>query len=149
VSRRIAAGATYKIWDAPAPDVPPVSLVDQFGSQVTNIGIPRYFCNPATKVHNGITYTPRNPEDHLACYDIDEDPVGVGNIPIFDADQQFGESFNLDITETELLCVPSHKDYPVPALGPWGIATLGGLMILTAMFTISYARRHRAQVHSS
>jgi hypothetical protein len=97
----------------------------------------RYLCNPVEKlgplplVPSG---PPPFPEDHLACYDIAGWPVDE----IRDVDDQvdMAGGLPLELIQTEMLCVPSTKSIvtPTPSLAPWGIATLGGLMLLTVFW---------------
>ena len=77
----------------------PVTLHDQF-ERDENFQVlkPVRFCNPVAKIHDGVVTEPRNPEAHLACYDVAR-PVRATN--------QFGnESF---VVRKMFLCVPSQK----------------------------------------
>ena len=78
-----------------------VTLEDQFGvePQVV-VGLPRFFCNPVDKNHEGIT----NDKEHLTCYEI----RGSEKQLTVSIQNQFGEQ-RLRTQEPQLLCVPSEK----------------------------------------
>jgi hypothetical protein len=50
----------------------------------------------------------------------------------------------LELIQTEMLCVPSTKSVitPAPSLAPWGIATLGLLMLLTVFWVARQRMRY-------
>jgi hypothetical protein len=120
-----------------------LNLEDQFHQENNvSVGKAQYVCNPAEKVHNAETFPIQNPDDHLACYKIDEDPFAV----TIDEDQQFGTDA-LSITNAKMLCLPSTKELlppntQVPTFGRLGLALLVGAMTLTAAFW--FARRRPA-----
>lgn len=89
-----------------APDLPAVMLGDQFGSQENvELGEPRLFCLPVRKeTEAGDAQEIRNPEDHLAVYEIS--PQGH-DLEITTRDQ-FGER-PLQVLRSAWLAVPSEK----------------------------------------
>jgi hypothetical protein len=129
----------YIALEAPAIQLD-VSLADQFGMRPAVVGMGRYLCNPVDKlgppplVPSG---PPPFPQDHLACYDIDPQPVDE----IRDVDDQVDDAAGLplEIIQSEMLCVPSTKSIipdQTPSLAPWGIASLGLLMLLTVSWVV-------------
>jgi hypothetical protein len=78
---------------------------------------------------------PTDGRDHLACYDIPPHP----HQDVVNARTQFGDvdPDTTSVNHDAFLCVPSIKTVvqtpQVPSLAPWGIATLGLLMLLTVL----------------
>jgi hypothetical protein len=122
-----------------------VNLADQFGLRPAVVGIGRYLCNPVEKrgppplEPSG---PPVFPQDHLACYDIDPSPADEIRIVQDQVDPTGG--FVLELIVSEMLCVPSAKTEisETPSLAPWGIATLGGLMLLTVFWVARQRMRY-------
>jgi hypothetical protein len=119
----IVLGQHWKCYDAVAlfdPDVT-VNLLDQFHlEQNVVVGPGRYLCNPVEKNNEG---APSFPDEHLACYDILDLPLGE----FHSLDDQFGNHPNLEVENPELLCVPSLKYLPEPGV----LLSFGpGLMLL-------------------
>jgi hypothetical protein len=86
------------------------TLDDQFnGPDNVRITTPTLFCNPAEKVHGGVTFPIEDEELHLACYEIhgkqktEQFMVGVEN--------QFEED-TFQTGPWEILCAPSEKTLP-------------------------------------
>ena len=101
----IELGQHWKCYDAGTsdPDVT-VNLLDQFHLEPdVDVGPGRYLCNPVEKNFEG---PPPLPEQHLACYEILQPPLGELH---FLADQ-FGPHDGF-VEEPELLCLPSQKFY--------------------------------------
>lgn len=63
---------------------------------------PTLFCNPATKVHDGVVHPIQWPDSHLTCYAIKGTPFS-GSATVVD---QFGTE-DLDLVRAGLLCVPT------------------------------------------
>ena len=83
-----------------------VNLLDQFHlKQDVVVGPARYLCNPVEKNNEG---PPSFPNEHLACYDIADLPLGE----FHSLDDQFGNHPDLLVQNPELLCVPSLQDLP-------------------------------------
>jgi hypothetical protein len=110
-----------------------VNLQDQFHAESDVIvGPGLYLCNPAEKNFEG---PPIFPDEHLACYDIIDAPLGE----LHSLEDQFGIHPALLVENPELLCLPSLKFIPEPGIllsfGP-GVMLLGWL----------YHRRRRQAV---
>jgi hypothetical protein len=107
----IQLGQHWKCYDAIAlfdPDVT-VNLLDPFHlEQNVVVGPGRYLCNPVEKNNEG---PPSFPDEHLACYDIVDLPLGE----FHSLDDQFGNHPSLLVENPELLCVPSLKYLPEPS----------------------------------
>jgi len=79
----------------------PVTITDQFGTLVTDLGLPTLFLVPADKNDEGIA----DLLSHLTCYDI-ADPLQA--LPKVVSTNQFGaQTLNLGTSHT--LCVPTEK----------------------------------------
>jgi hypothetical protein len=99
----------------------------------------RFLCAPTVKMKPDGTVFPVLPptdgRDHLACYDIPPHP----HQDVVNARTQFGDvdPDTTSVNHDAFLCVPSIKTVvqtpQVPSLAPWGIATLGLLMLLTVL----------------
>jgi hypothetical protein len=104
----IELGQHWKCYDAFAqfdPDVT-VNLLDQFHLEPNVVvGPGRYLCTPVEKNNEG---PPSFPDEHLACYDIADLPLGE----FHSLDDQFGNHPDLLVQNPELLCVPSFQDLP-------------------------------------
>jgi hypothetical protein len=136
VQGAIELGQHWKCYDAATqfePDVT-VNLQDQFHSEPNVVvGPGRYLCNPVEKNFEG---PPPFPEDHLACYDIIDPPLGE---PHFIEDQ-FG-AHDVFVETPELLCLPSLKFVPEPGV----LLSFGsGVMLLG---WLDRRRRRRAIGH--
>jgi hypothetical protein len=123
----IQLGQHWKCYDAFPffdPDVT-VNLLDQFDLEPNNVvvGPGRYLCNPVEKNSEG---PPSFPDEHLACYEITDLPLGE----LHTLDDQFGNHPDLLVENPELLCLPSLKYLPEPgallSFGP-GLMLLGWL----------------------
>jgi hypothetical protein len=98
------------LYEASGPDGPPVTLVDQFQTQVVDLGTVRFFMVPASKNGEPI----HDPVSHLTCYDIPEGQFGAS----VEVDNQFGPDF-LGVGDPLALCVPTEKfpgPVPIPLL---------------------------------
>jgi hypothetical protein len=119
----ITLGQHWKCYDAFAffDPVVTVNLQDQFHlEQDVVVGQGLYLCNPAEKNNEG---PPSFPDEHLACYDIFDTPLGELHL----LDDQFGRHPGLLVQNPELLCLPSLKYLPEPGV----LASFGsGLMLL-------------------
>jgi hypothetical protein len=83
------------------------------------VGPGRYLCNPAEKNFEG---PPPLPDEHLACYEIFDAPLGELHF----LDDQFGPHTGF-VENPELLCLPSVKFAPEPGV----LVSFGsGLMLL-------------------
>ena len=137
----IELGQHWKCYDAVAlvtlfdPDVT-VNLLDQFHlEENVVVGPGRYLCNPVETNSEG---APSFPDEHLACYDILDAPLGE----LHSLDDQFGTHPNLMVENPELLCLPSLKYLPEPGV-LWQLGSGIGLLALLAR-----RRRHRAANHT-
>ena len=108
---------------------------------------PRIFCNPVEKTINGGTQVfPILDEDqHLACYNIIEEPIPDDHDETHNWVDQF-DVWPLTAHEHLLLCVPSTKALKppgippgLPSLGAWATTLLTLAMVAVAM--IWFARR--------
>ena len=93
----------------------PLTLIDQFESQDVLAQVAREFCNPVTKIHNGVLTGITNPASHLTFYSIIA-PQGPDPTRIVDVQNQFGPQ-TLTVTNPILLGVPSQKDTEPPPSG--------------------------------
>jgi len=102
-----------------------VNLEDQFHLEPNVVvGPARYLCNPVQKTvpPNPPEPPPSFPNQHFACYDIIDAPLGS----FHSLHDQFGTHGNI-VEEPELLCLPSIKYLPEPGV----LASFGsGLMLL-------------------
>ena len=84
-----------------------VHLKDQFWSTKVEVLRPVYLCNPVRKTtEDGTSYEPPQPEAHLVCYEIREDP------PTRDWEVRTLDQFgwlNLRGNAASLLCLPAAK----------------------------------------
>jgi uncharacterized protein (TIGR03382 family) len=122
----IALGQHWKCYEATAyfDPVVTVNLQDQFHLESNVVvGTGLYLCNPAEKNFEG---PPTFPDQHLACYDILDAPLGE----FHSLEDQFDIYPALLVQEPELLCLPSLKTLPEPdapiSLGS-GLLLLGWL----------------------
>jgi hypothetical protein len=84
-----------------------VELKDQFGASVAHVIQPMMLCNPVDKNGEGIP----NPEYHLTCYRIEDDPTGpTERVKEVMIRNQFQEG-PLWVGMANVLCVPSQKSY--------------------------------------
>jgi hypothetical protein len=137
----------YQALAAP-PAFAIVDLFDQFGPHgPTDVLDPRYLCAPVEKTREDGTVYPifeaADGRDHLACYDVVPEPWSEW----ISTRDQFTDATPDEglVVEEKMLCVPTVKIYEqVPSLAPWGIATLGLLMLLTVFWVaqrrVRYAR---------
>jgi hypothetical protein len=91
---------SYPVAAVTGMDGPIVQIVDQFGSQTTDLGLPIRFLVPADKNDEGID----DPISHLTCYQIDDGVAG----PQVISTNQFGEQ-PLTLGTPDSLCVPTEK----------------------------------------
>jgi hypothetical protein len=84
-----------------------VGLKDQFhASPQVRVLDPVVFCNPVEKTHGDIVTPIRNPAVHLACYNIEAEPLPESlSVTVRN---QFGAE-DLVVDRPEFLCVPSLK----------------------------------------
>jgi hypothetical protein len=121
-----------------------VQLEDQFFLQPNvQVGQPRYWCNPVQKTAKDPdpddVYPIVDPNNHLACYDIDPKVDPPGYPPSME--DQFSVPA-ITLLDSQVLCVPSTKDaWDLPTLSRWGFATLVGLLMLTTVVWVAYRRR--------
>jgi hypothetical protein len=132
----ITLGQHWKCYDAVGhvaafdPNVA-VNLEDQFHLEPNVfVGPGRYLCNPVDKNFEG---PPPLPDQHLACYDIIDVPLGEFHF----LDDQFGPH-DVFVENPELLCVPSIKFLPEPGV----LLSLGSGVMLLGWF--DRRRRRRA-----
>jgi hypothetical protein len=111
-------------------------LQDQFRDAPYDVIAPRVWCNPVQKTFGANTFPAVDPEEHLACYDID---------PKIDLNQNhsFLDQFAgwiLNVRNDEMLCVPSTKGVAqnasthVPSMRPWGMTVLAAGLMLTGLW---------------
>ncbi len=81
-------------------DGPIVQIVDQFGSQTTDLGLPIRFLVPVDKNDEGLG----DPISHLTCYQIFDGVAG----PAVISTNQFGAQ-PLTLGDPDSLCVPTEK----------------------------------------
>ncbi len=85
-----------------------VNLADQFHFENdVLVGPGRYLCKPVDKNFEG---PPPLPEEHLACYEIFDSPLGR----FHSFEDQFGLNPLLLVEAPEVLCLPSLKYLPEP-----------------------------------
>jgi len=89
----------FNVYDGVGQDGPVVTLVDQFQTQVVDLGPANLFMEPVNKNDEGIP----EPWSGLTCYPI---PSGEPAPPTVIATNQFG-SQTLDLLDPVELCVPS------------------------------------------
>ena len=96
----------YKCYSAsgPAPNLL-ATLKDQFISETVGVLQSVAFCNPVTKIHNGVTTGIQFPDVHLVCYATTSSVFAGANI---NTSNQFG-LFSYEVGKPDLLCVPSKK----------------------------------------
>jgi hypothetical protein len=92
----------FTVYDATGPDGPIVSLADQFGTQVTDLGLTRLFLAPADKNGEGIS----DPFSHLTCYEITDGQPGPPGVTVTN---QFVIDAPIDVGVPTELCVPTEK----------------------------------------
>jgi hypothetical protein len=103
----------YEVVDVPlAPDLPVVTLVDQFGTeQSLQVELPQFFCLPVSKQIPGAAPEPiKNEKNHLAIYKLPERPKDV----TISTRDQFGDK-DLEVNLLVFLAVPTEKQAVVPA----------------------------------
>jgi hypothetical protein len=93
----------FNVYRAQGPDGPLVSMADQFGTQVTDLGLTSLFMVPAEKNGEGIF----DPFTHLTCYDI-LDPAEPP-FPYVTVANQFVTDELLEVGSPMELCVPTEK----------------------------------------
>ena len=97
----------YQILDWSIFEPRKVELKDQFGESVARTMEPKMLCNPVDKNGEGIP----NPDSHLVCYAIQDDPGGsTPRIKEVAVKNQFGET-RLWVGAADTLCLPSDKKY--------------------------------------
>jgi hypothetical protein len=92
----------FTLYDATGPDGPPVTIADQFGTQVTDLGSTKLFLVPADKNGEGIA----DPFSHLTCYAI---PDGEPGPPEVMVTNQFVTDAHINVRLPSELCVPTEK----------------------------------------
>jgi hypothetical protein len=93
----------FTVYRATGPDGPPVSMADQFGTQVTDLGETSLFMVPAEKNLEAIF----DPFTHLTCYDI-LDPA-LPPPALVTVTNQFVTDQPIDVGVARELCVPTEK----------------------------------------
>jgi hypothetical protein len=93
----------FNVYRAQGPDGPPVTMVDQFGNQATDLGSASLFMVPADKNDEGLF----DPFTHLNCHDIEE--VVASQIPYVNVTNQFVTDQELAVGDPKELCVPTEK----------------------------------------
>jgi hypothetical protein len=83
-----------------------VKLTDQFGASEHQVFRPFGLCNPVEKQHGTVVTPIKNPRDHLVCYKITPQTVGI---TVRVRDQFFPNFQSMVLTRADLLCVPSLK----------------------------------------
>jgi hypothetical protein len=93
-----------------------VQLKDQFGTSIVVIGPLQRLCAPATKTRldNGQSFPPQNPDAHLTCWGITDPNFSPTKLK---ATNQFGDAM-LDILAAHSLCLPSFKSLQTPPVFP-------------------------------
>jgi hypothetical protein len=104
----------YKCYDVTGdPLAIPVSLSHQFGTEITDVFMPHYLCNPVEKgLPDNTVYPIVNPDDHLVCYQI-QPGVPISGIVVGVLDQFV--DVTVEPIQPELICVPSTKEIPTQA----------------------------------
>jgi len=127
-----------------------VVLGDQFGLRPAVVGRGLYLCNPVEKL-GPLPLEPSGPpvfpEDHLACYEID--PMAMDEIRLVEDQVDMTGGMPVELIQSDMLCVPSTKAIipdQTPSLAPWGIATLGLLMLLTVVWVARQRGRYAEPV---
>ncbi len=127
---------------------PPANLLkdlqDQFGLMSASVLAPEVWCNPVEKTHNAEVSPMVDPDQHLACYDIDP-KVDLDELHFFV--DQFGPQV-LNVRENRLLCVPSYKtvvDSELPSFDARGLVLLGVILLLAATWA-GWSRRSPTNV---
>lgn len=93
----------FMVYRATGPDGPPVTIADQFGTQVTDLGDVSLFMVPVEKNSEAIF----DPFTHLTCHDIEDPaPPQSGSITVTN---QFVTNQPLDIGVPRELCIPTEK----------------------------------------
>ena len=92
----------FTLYDATGPDGPIVSIADQFGTQVTDLGDTDHFLVPADKNGEGIG----DPFSHLTCYRINDGEPGPPGVTVTN---QFVVDAPIDVGLPTELCVPTEK----------------------------------------
>jgi len=92
----------FTVYDATGPDGPVVSITDQFGTQVTDLGTTDLFFVPADKNGEGIA----DPFSHLTCYGINDGEPGPPGVTVTN---QFVTDAPIDVGLPQELCVPTEK----------------------------------------
>ncbi len=101
--KRIDGGPVehFAMYRATGPDGPVVDIVDQFGSQTTDLGEVNLFLVPANKNGEGLV----DDISHLTCHEIfDGEPAP----PQVIVENQFGSAV-LDLGQPRELCLPTEK----------------------------------------
>jgi hypothetical protein len=98
----------YKCYDCDGPPVIfQLRLIDQFGPWDVQVGVPRWFCNPAEKQVGG---QPPNqivdPNQHYICYEFTPPDPNVYPVTITD---QFVTNVTRDLVQSRWVCVPTYK----------------------------------------
>jgi hypothetical protein len=92
----------FTLYDATGADGPIVTIDDQFGAQVTDLGSTKLFLVPADKNGEGIS----DPFSHLTCYEILDGEPGPPNVTVTN---QFVTDAPIDVGFPTELCVPTEK----------------------------------------
>jgi hypothetical protein len=92
----------FTVYDATGADGPTVTIDDQFGTQVTDLGLTKLFLVPADKNEEGI----RDRFSHLTCYEILDGQPGPPNVTVTN---QFVTDAPIDVRLPTELCVPTEK----------------------------------------
>ena len=93
----------FMVYNATGPDGPPVTIADQFGTQVTDLGDVSLFMVPVEKNAEAVF----DPFTHLSCHDIQE--AAASTFLDVTVTNQFVTDQPLDIGDPRELCVPTEK----------------------------------------
>ena len=100
----------FTVYDVlpPGPDGPPVTIVDQWQTQDTDLGLLNLFLVPADKIPPGAGIG--DPISHLACHEIPLDPLLPPGIPpSITAIHQFGPFLPTPNHRTSQTVAPSRR----------------------------------------
>lgn len=100
-----------------------VQLKDDFGTTTNDVLPVKRLSAPATKTRldNGQSSPPQNPDAHLACFGISEPNFQARKVK---ATNQFGDAA-LDVLAVDSLCLPSFKSLQTPPNFPAATAPSG------------------------
>jgi len=111
----------YNISGVPAPEVEPITLRTQHGTQLDGVLEPFLFCTPIIKTNPAGQPFGALIDEHMVCYRLEvlEDVADGSPLPVALADQLVFEGIPFEISIVEKICAPATKTFP----------TVGGSMI--------------------